>query len=444
MLSPKPHQAFVIQFAKNIPNQHTLGLLLDHSTGSGKTLTSLLSMYQHDEPITVVGPKSCNPVFTMTIQQAGLDPDRVRILTYTTARQLAFDHYDVFQDQSVIVDEAHALRSQTMANSTLLSALASAKRIILTSATPFVNHFADLAVLTNLLQRSDRLPIDRRLFDALYIRDSTLVNQDILASKIGPVISYYSMLEDQEYYPTRKERYIPVVMDTKQIDKYRAYIKKFKYAGNELEVSQAEDLDFLTMPSKTRNAFLTTTRQISNTGDPSTPSPKMLRIVSEIKASPGSVLVYSTYLDYGIFSLAIILDRENIPYLTINGYSTPTSIAQTIAKYNRGMTKVLLISSAGSESLDLKATRQLHIMEPHWNDPKIDQVIGRAIRYGSHSMLPYRDREVTIYRWVSVFPDHIRNQSADEYLVEVSRIKSALVDQYRALIADISIEGRKK
>ena len=55
-----------------------------------------------------------------------------------------------------------------------------------------------------------------------------------------------------------------------------------------------------------------------------------------------------------------------------------------VNNYNEGKYKVLLLSSAGSESLDLKNTRQIHIMEPYWNEGKIIQVIGRAIRYKSH------------------------------------------------------------
>ena len=46
--------------------------------------------------------------------------------------------------------------------------------------------------------------------------------------------------------------------------------------------------------------------------------------------------------------------------------------------------KVLLSSSAGAEGLDLKNIRQIHIMEPWWNEIRIEQVIGRGIRRNSH------------------------------------------------------------
>lgn len=444
MLRPKPHQKRVISAFDKYPRPDSLGLLVYHSTGSGKTYTTLQAAFQHPEPIIVIGPKCCGSIFLSTMEQANLDSKRVQIYTFTIAKQIALDRIDFLEGYTVIVDEAHTLRNQTMANHTLLTALASATRLLLATATPFMNHFADLAVLTNLLQRADRLPTDRKLFDALYLQVSTgsIVNQEILKERIGShTISYYSMVDDQEHYPRRIDEYRSVVMDSDQIDKYRAYVKRFRYTKEILDVNDLEDLDFLTMPAKSRNAFLTTTRQISNTSDPSHDSPKIREIVAVIKDSQRGVVVHSAFLDYGIFCLARLLERNNMSYLTITGYTTPEGIVRNVDRYNRGLVKVLLISSAGSESLHLVNTEQVHLMEVHWNDPKQDQVIGRTIRYDSHKTLPYRDRQVTVYRWISVFPEYLQNQSADEYLMEISRMKSAMSDQYRQIIESISIEA---
>jgi hypothetical protein len=102
---------------------------------------------------------------------------------------------------------------------------------------------------------------------------------------------------------------------------------------------------------------------------------------------------------------------------------------------------VLLISSAGSESLDLKNTRQIHIMEPFWHESKIYQVIGRAIRFKSHETLPKKDRHVDVYRWISIFPKQIKNPSADQYLVNISIKKQKLWDKYQQIIVGASIEN---
>lgn len=39
-------------------------------------------------------------------------------------------------------------------------------------------------------------------------------------------------------------------------------------------------------------------------------------------------------------------------------------------------------------------------MEPHWNEIRIQQVIGRAARLGSHSHLPREQRTVSVYRYL--------------------------------------------
>ena len=65
--------------------------------------------------------------------------------------------------------------------------------------------------------------------------------------------------------------------------------------------------------------------------------------------------------------------------------------------------RVFCITSAGAEGLSLKNVRAVHIMEPYWNDVRLRQVKGRAIRIGSHLELPEDQRNVSIYTYISVF-----------------------------------------
>jgi hypothetical protein len=44
-------------------------------------------------------------------------------------------------------------------------------------------------------------------------------------------------------------------------------------------------------------------------------------------------------------------------------------------------------------------------MEPYWNNVRLEQVKGRAIRICSHKDLPFKDREVEIYTYYSVFSE---------------------------------------
>jgi hypothetical protein len=64
---------------------------------------------------------------------------------------------------------------------------------------------------------------------------------------------------------------------------------------------------------------------------------------------------------------------------------------------------VIGITGAGAEGISLKCCRSVHIMEPYWNNVRLDQVKGRAIRICSHKDLPYDERDVEIYTYCTVF-----------------------------------------
>ena len=69
------------------------------------------------------------------------------------------------------------------------------------------------------------------------------------------------------------------------------------------------------------------------------------------------------------------------------------------------------ITGAGAEGISLKCCRSVHIMEPYWNKVRLDQVKGRAIRICSHQDLPFKDREVEIYTYYTVFSAEQKNMN---------------------------------
>ena len=69
------------------------------------------------------------------------------------------------------------------------------------------------------------------------------------------------------------------------------------------------------------------------------------------------------------------------------------------------------ITGAGAEGISLKCCRSVHIMEPYWNKVRLDQVKGRAIRICSHQDLPFKDREVDIYTYYTVFSTEQKNKN---------------------------------
>ena len=76
----KDHQLIPIKYIKEPTNR---GLLLYHSTGSGKTITALIAMYQFDKNIIIIGPKSSKKAFFDDIKKLDLDLSRFKFYTFT-------------------------------------------------------------------------------------------------------------------------------------------------------------------------------------------------------------------------------------------------------------------------------------------------------------------------------------------------------------------------
>jgi len=65
--------------------------------------------------------------------------------------------------------------------------------------------------------------------------------------------------------------------------------------------------------------------------------------------------------------------------------------------------KVFMITASGSEGINLRNTRYVHIMEPYWNPARIDQVVGRARRICSHKALPQALQTVEVFLYLMRF-----------------------------------------
>jgi SNF2 family DNA or RNA helicase len=117
--------------------------------------------------------------------------------------------------------------------------------------------------------------------------------------------------------------------------------------------------------------------------------------------------------------------------------------SQMVKDYNANKLRALLISSAGAEGLDLKGTRLLQILEPHFNKEKEKQIVGRAIRYQSHAGLPPDEQNVLIQRylsqpkgsWIDRMLGRPTVRGTDEYISDLADRKEKLNQQLLDQIA---------
>ena len=143
----------------------------------------------------------------------------------------------------------------------------------------------------------------------------------------------------------------------------------------------------------------------------------------------------------------------------------PESIGSELkAKYinnNMGeVIKVFMITSSGSEGINLRNTRYVHIMEPYWHPVRTEQVIGRARRICSHKSLPPALQTVEVFAYLMIFTEaQLKSdeavelkrkdlskaiprtpQTSDQYLYEISEIKAGLTSQMTDAIKESAFD----
>ena len=423
---------YQIKCVKYLKNHY--GLILYHSMGSGKTITSLAMVYQFKFPIIIISTKASRKNFQDDIKKMNLDQTRIQIITYQKAIKLILDKSFSFNGYSIIIDEAHHLRSGTKLLTILIDECKNAEKIVLLTGTVFYNSLTDLSVLVNIVKKDEILPETNKEFKFFYYDEIYEIptNVSTLKQRILGTISYYKKLQNS-HYPISTTEYITVDMSNAQISEYRHYLKKI------LSLDNIQHIDYSILDKRKVNNFLNVTRQLSNTLDNSPDYPKIIELFNHIKSNVKPVIVYSNFLANGVLPLTTLLNKHFITYSVYYGEQTEEKRNKIIDNYNNRKIDVLLITSAGSESLDLKSTRFIHIMEPHWNESKINQIIGRAIRYDSHKSLPVADRTVTIIRWISVFGYKIPYDTADQYLVKIAQAKDKMFQQFDEIIKESSI-----
>lgn len=454
-----PHQLIAYNFLQN-----NRGIILFHKMGSGKTISSLYVAIKFSKPTIIIGPKSSKKSFIDDLDKLAtimsIRKDNFKFYSYQKIINMLLSDFDLLKDKIIIIDEAHHLRSQTPNMMHIINNLIYAYKIILLTGTPIINHPIDLCVLVNIVKNSEIFTIDKALFEFYYIdrlndfnteSKSTiyiilkLKNIEELKTRLSNSITFYEPLSDKSNI--RTDIYYPEVpLNQIQLIEYKKYIAKLinpltkRIVHLETDINSDDfNIDFVSLDTKRKNAFLVATRQLSNTIDNDPSSPKILELMKYVIEGPKPIVIYSNFLANGIFPISIQLNKYQISYRMIKGTTSEEKMNQIINEYNNRLFDVLLISSAASESISLLNTRQMHILEPHFNEAKINQVIGRAIRYKSHEKLNADSRQVSIYHWTSIFPNIIKYKTADQYLIWLSKKKQQLINEFINVVKEVSL-----
>ncbi len=438
-------------------------LLAHHSLGSGKTLTSLdsaravLEKNRSGRALFVV-PAPLRNNLAKEMDKHKIDPE-IRSRIDVDSYEGATNHKDKYLKQGyefMVMDEAHRLRNPGLRSSAVREIANSAKQRLLLTGTPIYNQRSDIAKVINTTAGKEVMPEDAAKFDDAFITKKVVkpgllmrilgvtpgeklsVKNKAALRKLGKeyMDRFDAMQTLKQDFPDRTDELIHVDMNKDQLRAYQ-YAEGTIPLPLRLKIRMNLPLD--KKEAQNLNAFSTGIRQISNTnagfttGKPS--SAKIDRIVSDFEGmmrenKHHKGIIYSNYLGSGLEEAHRQLQAKGIPVVMFTGKTTDAERKQAIEDYNAGKVKAILLSSAGSEGLDLKGTRSFQGMEPHFNNEKINQVIGRGIRYKSHSHLPEEERKVRVMRYAATKPKFLgtfsRGQGIDDYLKNSSDTKDSL------------------
>jgi hypothetical protein len=94
---------------------------------------------------------------------------------------------------------------------------------------------------------------------------------------------------------------------------------------------------------------------------------------------------------------------------------------------NGSLMKVIIGSQIAGEGVDLRYIREVHILDTWYHLNRTEQIIGRAIRFCSHSALPTEERNTTIHLYAAVFPEEEDRETGDLYSYRVAFRKAVEV-----------------
>ena len=371
----------------------------------------------------------------------------------------------------LIIDEIHNLISNTGTSYKILHGnlvnIPDNSRLVLLSATPIFDKPDEIALLMNLFLKKNPMPTGSDFNDLFIdVRETNsgieynAKNLGIFKQYIMGYISYYRGAPPVSF-PTYNPKIINVNMSKLQ---YRAYKK--------IEKQASHDDDYMS------NHFLIGTRLVSNFYYPGKKlnvdgeymmkkkdytlenmkkySPKYVKIFQLLKKADGPIFVYSNFKSFsGIYIFADFLDHHGYKNYATHGPG-PKRYAiwsgdqklnyrnEIKAVYNNknnstgDKISIMLGSPSIKEGVTLLRVQQVHLIDPHFNHSRMDQIIGRAFRFCSHKDVAEKNRVVNVYIYISVYPK--LELSVEQHILAIADRKKHLNSQFELAIKESAVD----
>jgi superfamily II DNA or RNA helicase len=455
-------------------------LLVYHGLGSGKSLSAIAAAEtarrNSGGQYGIVVPASLRGNFQKELAKfaPGSSPE---ILSYSG---MALGKKFQSPPETLVMDEAQRLRNpESAASRAAREAAQQAKRLVLLSGTPITNSPSDMANLISMLTNKEITP---KQFEERYIG---------YKSKFPGIIPYLrgaqwgevpyvknekelrKLLEGRvDYHPSKTPEGVDVQEEVVKTPLTKAQQKIQKAIRTKVPPGFLWKLDKEFPMSREElakmNSFLNGLRQVSlstqsfrGDRDPLKAfdqSGKLQTAMQNLQKALESderkkALIYSNFVESGVNPYAAALDRAKIPYGIFHGGISPEARQKALRDYNEGKLRALLIGPAGAEGISTKGTNLIQLLDPHWNEARIQQARGRGLRFDSHAGLPEDLKNVQVQRYLSSSeePGFVgkllgkrRQRTGDEVIESLASNKEQLNEAFRKILREIGTPPKRQ
>ena len=358
-------------------------------------------------------------------------------------------------------------------------------RVVIMSATPIFDKPMELGLTLNLLRPRIEWPVGNKFNDqyiSYKIKDGIpyygLKKEKDIRNRLNGFISYYQGAPSY-VFPERIQKIVKCPMSRYQYDCYKV-IQEREGPINKLDLLKLPNNFFIgsriisniAFPNKkvNKSGLDALTRKHMELDNLKTYSIKFYYIMKRILKSSGTIFIYSSFKEYGGLT-SFIKILEYYGYINFNEHGPGKhryaiwsgdessdvkerlkEVFNTKKNENGSKIKIILGSPAIKEGVSLLRVRQIHIMEPYWNMSRLEQVIGRGIRFCSHKDVDPEKRKVKVYIYIATIPIELQNKeketipkadrtiTVDEHIYNMALIKKKLSNEFENIIKDAAID----
>lgn len=487
---PKPHQISAVR--RLFENDGKM--IMVHGMGSGKSATSVYGfekMRQEGKAkkAVVITPAGLREnyaggisKFSTSESNIAQQPDKIRpdvpynIVSYETFRQDPIGIMQRAGADTLIVDEYHRVRNDDVSTyKALLAGRQYAKNFIGLTASFINNNPAEIAPLLALSENNPNLTSGE--FKSKFVRTIGAIegftgstkkqvgikNTPAFVKAVYPKVDFVS-LEDMPGadMPKKNVRDVSVPMSDEQYKLYQLALNKL---GPISEYIERRDPNVSIKDSNRIFTQIGQARQIANSihmgrndvsiEQAAARTPKVNRVIADTQRHlaekpDNNVVLYTNLVRGGVDVLSAGLSKAGIDHALFIGKGTEvngTNVTERtrqagVTEFKEGKKRVILISGAGAEGLDLKDATAFYALDGHFNPERILQAEARARRLGGQAHRPPEQRQVDVRRYKSVAPmseqpsffgrmlGRKAPRTTDEWMYDVAREKYKTNQQF--------------